>query len=182
MELTSHIALRRTATVASTIAGAMIILLMLLTIVDISLRTAGKAGVFGGIEFSEVMLVIAVFAGMMTAELTGAHVKTPILTARLKTIAARSVQILGALIAVVLLAWMVVVSSIAAWQSFQVGEVHLGLARIPVWPAKAFVPIGMLGMLLVLLFSIFQHLLIIRETMLSKRSDLNEPTVEESSE
>lgn len=180
MELTTPAALRRTAVVASTIAGAMIILLMVLTVVDISMRTAGRAGVPGGIEFSEVMLVIAVFAGMMTAELTGAHVKTPILTTRLKTVAAETVRILGLLITVAVLAWLVVVSAIAAWDSFQVGEVHLGLARIPVWPAKVFVPLGMLGMLAVLAFSIVQRSIIIRRTVATRKRGPH--NVEESAE
>lgn len=154
--------LRGTTLVAASIAGVMVVALMILTVIDVTLRTLGKGGIPGGVEWTEVALVIAAFCGMMSAEFDDAHVRTPIMTDRLKPIVAATVRLLGTLAISAVVIWIIISTSLAAWESFSHGEVHPGIARVPVWPAKLFVPIGMLGMLVVLVVRAIERIRTIR--------------------
>lgn len=141
--------LRRITLVSAVGAGMMIVALMCLTVIDVALRTAGSGGVPGGIEWTEVVLVIAVYFGMMTAEFDDAHVKTPLLTDRLKAIPAEVLRLVGTVAISALVIWMIYATTESAIHAISVGEVHPGIARVPIWPARLIIPIGLLGMLIV---------------------------------
>lgn len=170
--------LRRVTLVSAVCAGVMIVALMCLTVVDVILRAAGGGGVPGGIEWTEVVLVIAVYFGMMTAEYDDAHVRTPLLTDRMKPVVAQALRLVGTLAISVLVVWMIIVTAEAALRAFSVGEVHPGISRVPVWPAKIIIPIGLLGMLVVFIAHSIQRVLNIRELVRLRAADST--AVEES--
>jgi len=138
----------RTAAILSTIV------LTLVTTVDVIMRTASGRGVPGAIEITEVVLVIAVFLGMMTASTDGMHITATLVTDRLPRRAARVTRIAGALVSLGIAGWVLCGSALRAIASIRAGEYRFGLISVPLWPARVAIVIGMAG----LLFALALHL------------------------
>src|SRR5690606_19404774 len=84
-------------------AGLVIVALTFITVADVSLRKAGSS-IPGAVEISEVLLVFAVFLAFGSAQVSGDHVSTSVLTGRLKPTARRWLRITAALIGLVTVA------------------------------------------------------------------------------
>lgn len=125
------------------VSGAIVCALMVLTIVDIVLRKMSGQGVPGGIEYSEIFLVVGVFFALAAAQAEGFHVSTSVLTSRMPVTARRVSEAMGALLGGVIVAVMAYVATQAAWVSFTTGEYRFGLAEVAVWPARAAVALGL---------------------------------------
>ncbi|SDS14387.1 TRAP transporter small permease [Agrococcus carbonis] len=126
-----------------TVAGGIVILLMLLTVADVAMRKLSGRGVPGTLEYSEVLLVIAVFLAIAAAQARGYHVNTMVLTQALPLRVRRWVELVGAIVGAVVVATMAIVSVEAALVSFQTGEYRFGLAHVPIWPARVALAIGL---------------------------------------
>ncbi|MFV0408911.1 MAG: TRAP transporter small permease [Paracoccus sp. (in: a-proteobacteria)] len=135
------------------ISGSAIVGLMLATSYDVIARKALGFGLPGVVEWSEVLLVIVVFTGMMSAELSGSHIRgASILPRSSRGGIGAAMRCLGDAIGAAVLIWAVVVTSEAAFASYKVGEFREGLSRVPVWPAKLAIPLGLAGFALALVF------------------------------
>lgn len=143
--------LRAIGTGMSIVAGVGTVLLMLLTVVDVTLRQLGGRGVGFTLEVTEVVLVAVVFAGMASAQLSRSHVQTPILTDHLPPRWADAARFAGLVVAVALMTWLTVMTLRSGLTSLRAGEFRFGLVRFPVWPAKLVIPVGAAGFTLVLL-------------------------------
>jgi TRAP-type C4-dicarboxylate transport system permease small subunit len=126
------------------VGGAVVFVLMAMTVVDIVLRKVSGQGIAGVIEYSEVLLVVAVFLSIAAAQANGYHVATTGFTSRLPRTARRIIELIGALAGAVIIVAMVFVAANAAWVSFQTGEYRMGIAHVVVWPARLAVAIGLL--------------------------------------
>ena len=144
-------ALRRTALVAGGIAGAIFLLLLGLTIVDITARYFQGRGVPGGLDIIEVALPGAVFLAMGSAELSGTHVRTPLITNRLPDQVANVCRAIAQTIAALFIAWMTYASTLKAFDSILGQEHRFALINIPVWPGRAAMVLGLLLFLAVLI-------------------------------
>lgn len=133
--------------VLAIVAGISILILMLFTTVDVGMRAVFGSGVAGSIEITQVALVAIVFAGMMSAELSKIHVRTPLLTERLPNRAAFALKLFGSFISALVVAWATYYSWRVAAASYAAGEFQFGLAEVPIWPAKIALAIGMTGLL-----------------------------------
>lgn len=65
------------------VSGIFIVVLMLLTVSDMTLRKFFSSGVPGAVEINEVVLVAIVFLALTSAEMTDTNVRTPLVTERL---------------------------------------------------------------------------------------------------
>jgi TRAP-type C4-dicarboxylate transport system permease small subunit len=126
-----------------TVSGAIVAVLMVLTVIDIVLRKVAGDGVPAIVEYSEVLLVVAVFFAIASAQVEGFHVSTTVFTSRLPLRARRIVELTGAFLGAVVVLAMALVASNAAWISFVTGEYRFGLAAVQVWPARAAVALGL---------------------------------------
>lgn len=135
--------------VTSVGAGAAIVVLMLITVVDVFMRQFLTSGIRAVIEITEVSLVAVVFAGMVGAEVAGRHVRTPVVLNLLPNRPAASLRLVGLALSAVTTAWITVVTADQAVQSFVDREARFGLLQVPVWPARVIIPIGMAGLCLV---------------------------------
>lgn len=124
-------------------AGALVLVLMALTVVDVTARKLAGQGIPGVIEYAEILLVMVVFFSLASGQVGGVHVKTSVLTSRLGPRARRWVHYPPAVLGMAVVATMIVISAFAAWQSYQSGEYRFGLAQVPIWPARAAVTIGL---------------------------------------
>jgi TRAP-type C4-dicarboxylate transport system permease small subunit len=137
--------------VLAMLAGLSIVVLMVLTVVDVFKRKFFGHGLTFAPEVTEVALVALVFLGMMAAQFSGAHVRTPVVTGRLKGWWQSGARLAGLTIAVLLMGWMTIVTLDYGLESWRTGEFRFGLARVPVWPAKLAIPLGTAGLTTALL-------------------------------
>lgn len=133
---------------AAVIAALSIVALMLLTTADVALRSYGQRGIRGNIEISESLLVIGVALGLGQAQLRGAHISMPLLVERLPKPASRIVELVGLLLLTAILGLMIYATSTRALAAYSVGEMRQGLMRIPTWPTRMSVSLGLFLMLL----------------------------------
>lgn len=146
--------IERIATVLALASGLAIILLMVFTTLDVTLRKAAGSGIPGTIEITEIVLVGVVFLAIMAAELGDVHVRTPILVERLRGRKATIARLIGLIIAFsysAFAAWLTLGQAISSTQR---GEFRFGVAFVPVWPAKLLIPLGFAGLALALLVKI----------------------------
>src|SRR5690606_32354832 len=69
-------------------------------------------------------------------------VSVELVTARVPPQLARWLRLVGLAVAIALVAWMVVATAQEASRSFTRNEFRFGLVRVPVWPARAVMPVG----------------------------------------
>lgn len=142
--------LRRIVLVAGGVAGAIYLALLALTIIDITARYFQGRGVPGGLDIVEVVLPIAVFLAMGSAELSGTHVRTPLITNRLPDQVANVCRAIAQTIASLFIAWMTYASTVKAFDSILKQEHRFALINIPVWPGRVAMVLGLVLFLAVL--------------------------------
>jgi TRAP-type mannitol/chloroaromatic compound transport system permease small subunit len=131
---------------AAYLGGAGITFLVLVTVVDVSRRAFGMSSINGLLDFTEVALVFVVYFGFAQAEVDQAHIRTSFATGRLPHVARCAVVVVTWTIATLFLLWAVRLTGQAALDSFQHGEARASQSGVPVWPARALVAVGLLGL------------------------------------
>ena len=137
---------------ASGITGALaIVLIMLGTCADILARGNFTTGLRGVVEASEILLVAAVFLGLGLAQAEGRHVRMTLVISRLSGRTRRVGDVLASAVAVAFFAWLAWASTLRAYDSIINSEYRFGLVRIPLWPGRVAVVVGLLLLLAQLL-------------------------------
>jgi TRAP-type C4-dicarboxylate transport system permease small subunit len=116
--------------------------IMVLTVVDVTTRIAGGGSVPGLLEYSEVALVFLVFCGIAFGHQKRIHVAVDLVTARMPRHLGRIAVATGIIVLLVILAWTVYATGIAAIESVERGEVRFGITKVPIWPARVMIPVG----------------------------------------
>lgn len=129
-------------------ASSIIAVIMLLTTADVIKRYITGSSLPGVTEFSEVFLVAAVFLGLAFAMRIGSHIGVDIVITRLRPRVSRAVQTIGMVIALVVLTWMAIETIGTAAHSIAINEFRYGLIKVPVWPAKILIPVGLSALIL----------------------------------
>jgi len=137
-------------------------LLMLATVLDVTLRTVHSGGIPGVVEFSEILLVAVVFLGMGFAQLRDQHPAFTLLMDRAPARVREPVALVGELVSVITLGWLVWATAEAAYQSVLEQEYRFGVLRVPVWPARILIPLGMALLLLCLLADMRRRIRVLR--------------------
>ncbi|MGM7669217.1 TRAP transporter small permease [Microbacterium sp. A93] len=138
--------------VLRTIASIGVLLLMIATVVDVSMRTLAGHGVPGVIEITEVLLVVTVFLAMMSSGRDGQHIRVTLLTDRLPEAAARLVRSIGLVLSLMIVGWLTWATIDKAIVSLRTAEYRFGLINVPIWPARVAIPIGLVCLAIVLIF------------------------------
>lgn len=129
--------------VTALMAGAAIVVLMFISVTDVVLREVSNRPLRGMLEYTEVWMPAIVFVSMMGAEVLGAHARTPLFVDMLPRRTGEVARSAGNLLAGAFIAWI----AYLAWGEFldakAGGEVHMGLARVTLWPSKLFVAVGL---------------------------------------
>lgn len=129
-----------------------IIAMLLAIVADVTRRTLVGESVPGVVELGEVAMVLIVFLGLGFAERRGAHVSMTLVVRKLPPRTAAIVNGLGLLLVVVVVGWMVWVTADRALESFAAQEYRFGLVRVPVWPARIAIAVGLVIYFLELVF------------------------------
>lgn len=134
-----HDALTR---IANWAAGIAIVLIMVGTCTDVTLRAVANSGIAGVVESSEILLVATVFLGLAMMQAEGRNVATHIVVDRLGPRTRRALAIGTTIVSLLFttsLAWSAVDRAI---ESIASGEYRFGLVPVPLWPGRTAMAIG----------------------------------------
>ncbi|WP_114905352.1 TRAP transporter small permease subunit [Ornithinimicrobium murale] len=134
--------------IAGSVAGLCLVVIMLLTTADVVLRRIFDTRLPGTIEYSELFLGLGVFLGLGLAHRMGSHVSTSAVTDRLGNRPAQVAIVLGLLCGAALLVLAVGATADKAMTAMEFGETRIGLVRVPIWPARIALAIGLAVFLL----------------------------------
>jgi TRAP-type C4-dicarboxylate transport system permease small subunit len=139
----------RIIVLAAYVAGVVWLVLMAISVADVMRRTVGGDPFLAVNEVTEVMQVIPIFLGLAFAEYTGAHVRTGILTSRLKPRAANAVRSFSMLCMVGFVTLMTIALAQTAISATIEGEYRFGVGQVLVWPSRIVAALGSLALLAV---------------------------------
>lgn len=149
---------RRLTASLSWLSGLGIMLLMVPTVIDVSYRYFIGASVPGMVEYSEVGLVFVVYLGIAYAQQEGAHIATPIVTARLSPRNGELLRVFGRVLLLLLLAFAFWRTAIVAIDATEIREFRMGSVSVPTWPARIVVAMGFLLIVIEVALDIFERL------------------------
>ena len=157
--------------VLAVISAMLILVIMVIMVADVGRRYFTGRSFPGVIEYSEVMMVAVIYLGLAYAQRKGDHIGVDIFTTRMPERVAQLVKATGLIIVSLALLWMAWETFLVAQRSVASGEYRFGLARVPIWPARITIPLGILVMVLEVAFDI-SDLLRGRETGTSRPSEM----------
>jgi TRAP-type mannitol/chloroaromatic compound transport system permease small subunit len=149
-------------TITGVVAAVTIALMMVSTTLDASARYVLNNPIPGVFELNEVLLVICVYMGLAWTQIERGHIRV---TAFLRNLTPRTeagFNILAWAVTFIFISILAYQSAIGAWESFQIREFRWGSVQMPIWWAKALVPMGCLMMDLQLIIDIWEEVEIIR--------------------
>ena len=138
------------------LASLLLFAMMIMTVADVSSRTFTDRSLPGAQEISEQLVVALIFLGLAFAFYRKEHVSLTVFTRTIPRLPRAAVKIFGHFILLFLVLWMVKATGESAWLSFNRGEYRFGLLRVPIWPAKIAIPIGLASLALQVICSIIE--------------------------
>lgn len=124
------------------LAGAIILLLLAVTLTDAGMRNLGDSSIRGVLEWSETLLVVVIFLGLPYTMHVGGHVAIDSMVQRMPAGLRGPAILLGYIATLPVLVWTTKATIAAAIASFQSQEVRMGMVEIPLWPARSAVALG----------------------------------------
>jgi len=144
--------------VAIYISGCFLLLIMIILIVDSSLRTFLRLPILWTIDVCEIILAWIVFAAFAHALITGTHVRMTLVVDRLPARLRSGCEIFGNLMGAGFFAVLTYLACPFFWTSFLVKEVPMAAVGTPVWLGKLALPIGTSLILVVFLVRLIRSL------------------------
>jgi TRAP-type C4-dicarboxylate transport system permease small subunit len=137
------------------IAGLAILVMILSTTIDTTLRYVFSRPIPGVFELNEVILVVCVFMGLAWTQIERGHIRVVLILRKLPPKWIVVVDLLVWVICFVLITFFGIQSAKEALHSFHIHEFRWGSVQMPIWWAKALVPIGFWMMSLQLIIDIW---------------------------
>ena len=127
----------------SILSGFATLLIIIVVCADVAGRFMFNSPLHGGVEFSELLMVVLVFFGLAAAQQQRQNYSIELVTRHLAMWMQKLRELLGyitCLAIVILLAWP---SSKQAMMSFERGEAGFGIVPFPLWPARILLAVGL---------------------------------------
>jgi len=145
-------------TFTAVLAAVTIALMMVSTTFDATARYVINRPIPGVFELNEVLLVICVYMGMAWTQVERGHIRVTAFLMRFSKESEIKCNILGWALTFIFLSILGYQSAIGAWESFQMREFRWGSVQMPIWWAKALVPIGCWMMNIQLIIDIWKDI------------------------
>ncbi|MGC5629474.1 TRAP transporter small permease subunit [Georgenia sp. Z1344] len=120
----------------SLLAGALLLVLAVLTVADVAGRSLFDRSIVGTVDISTMLLVGVAFLGLAAAQVDGRHVDVDLVEARLP----QGARVVLAIVRCVLLVGL---GAVLVWgltdqlmSAYDRGETTNDILRLPTWPAK----------------------------------------------
>jgi len=123
------------------IAGVILFLMMLLTLIDVLLRKLWSQGILGGLELSEFMLAGMVFCALAQAEIEDRHVRVDLIAGRLHALGGKYLTAFVQFLSAIMIGAISVSSFLYAMSIRMAEEVSLDLG-IPRYPLILLTTLG----------------------------------------
>jgi TRAP-type C4-dicarboxylate transport system permease small subunit len=134
---------RRFATVLAVLSCATIGIMMFSTTIDTILRYLFNTPIPGIFELNEVILVVCVFMGLAWCQAQRGHIRVIMLLVRLTP---RKALVLDTIVWVIAFAFVMILA-IETWHdavyAYSIKMFRWGKVQMPIWWARALVPIGL---------------------------------------
>ena len=115
---------------------------------DVFLRAVRGRGLVGVVEVSESLLVIAAFLGMGLAQQTKSHVATSLVTDRVQPRKQSAMRLVASVISLVFVLVLLEPTAHRAYTAILEGEYRFGIVKVPTWPGRLAVSLGLFFLLL----------------------------------
>lgn len=120
-----------------------ILAIMMLIVIDVVRRKITGGSIAGVTEYAEILLVVVVFLGVAEAQRQRQHISMETVVNRLPPRPSAGLRCLGVLLSLGVVAWMAWETLDAGLRALEIHEIRFGLARVPTWPAKLAIPLGL---------------------------------------
>lgn len=157
-------------TYAAVLAAFTIALMILSTTMDATARYVLNSPIPGVFELNEVLLVICVYMGLAWTQIERGHIRVTAFLMRLSDETEVKFVILAWVVTFIFIFILAYQSAIGAWESFLIREFRWGSVQMPIWWAKALVPIGCWMMNIQLIFDIWKDIEFLRGRLPKQRA------------
>jgi TRAP-type C4-dicarboxylate transport system permease small subunit len=123
-------------------ASAAVALMIVSTTLDTTLRYTFNFPLAGVFELNEVLLVMVIFLGISWTQMERGHTRVVLLMRRLPIRRAIKMDIICWILCILFLGIMGFQSGREALRAYQINEFRWGAVQMPIWWAKALVPLG----------------------------------------
>lgn len=123
------------------LGGFVVFLLMLMVAVDAIGRKVASA-LPGALEFSEAIMVPAVFLPLMFVQLRREHVFVGVVTDWMSPRSRAFLDGVAALVGIVIFSFLTWLAFGKALDAFTVGEYRVAVISVPIWPFRCIIPFG----------------------------------------
>jgi TRAP-type C4-dicarboxylate transport system permease small subunit len=166
-------------TAVTALTGVLLVAMMVLTVSDVARRELNNRSITGALEWTEIMLVAIAFGGVAAAEASRVHVRTDVLMSAIPAKFSHYLRLLGMALTLLVVGFLAYLTAELALDSFNRGEVRMGLARVPVWPARVAIALGFGVFFLRLLVDTFGMIVNPRQTEEAIAAGLEEAKLKE---
>ena len=133
---------------AALLAGAIVMAMMLFVTADVIMRTFFEKPIQGTYDIVRFMFIGCVFMAAPYVQRIKGHINIEIVTDKLSPKVNRLFAVIGYLLAIYVVGILVWQTGLEARDTWIVQEYTMGILRVPLWPAKSVITLGM-AMLLV---------------------------------
>ena len=149
---------RHFCTICGVLAGVSILVMIFSTTTDTTLRYIFSRPIPGVFELNEVILVVCVFMGLAWTQIERGHIRVIFLLRKLPLRWVVLIDLLVWIICFLFLAALGIQSGREALYSYHIREFRWGAVQMPIWWAKALVPIGCWMMCVQLLIDVWSDI------------------------
>ena len=126
------------------ISGVAATILILTVVPDVTGRYLFNKPIQGSYEIAQMLMVVIIWFSLASVEEQKGHLRVEVIGSRLSEHTRTALDLLASVLGILMfsaITWLAIVSAIG---SVQLGEVHPGVAAIPIYPFRWILAIGIL--------------------------------------
>jgi TRAP-type C4-dicarboxylate transport system permease small subunit len=142
------------------LAGGFVVFLLMLMVAADAIGRKIWSAVPGALEFSETLMVPAVFLPLMFVQMKREHVFVGVVTDHLRPQTRAWLNGIAAVVGIVVFGFLTWLAFDKALQATIVGEYRVAVISVPIWPFRWFIPLGtglMVFQLALMAYEEFRH-------------------------
>ena len=127
----------------SIVAGLALVLMMVHIVADVVLKFMFNQPIPGTPEIvAYYYMVTAVFFGLAYVEIKGKHITVDLLYNHMPPLMKRIALAIGCLLSALFFSLLAYQTWLDALQAYRIGQIAMGSAALPIWPARFVLPLG----------------------------------------
>lgn len=134
--------LSKTERGCAVIAGAFILIMMLLTTADVFMRYVFNSPIHGNFELQPMLLVGVVYLATASVQSRRGHITLDLITSHVSSATQSALNLFSDIIFVTFSALITWQFAIASWKAWVIGDYFKGLVHFPLWPPYLIITFG----------------------------------------